>query len=325
MSAPLVIGVPSKGRLQENASAFFESAGMPVRQAGGARGYVGTIAGLDGVAIAFLSAAEIARNLAQGAIHLGVTGEDLVRETIAEAGRLVELVAPLGFGYTNVVVAVPQAWIDVSTMADLDDVAAAYYARRRRRMRVATKYVNLTRAFFARHGIADYRIVESPGATEGTPGAGSAELIVDITTTGATLAANALKVLDDGVILKSQANLVAALAADWSAPVRAALAEVLSRISARERARAVRELRFSLAGAKRAAVDKAVRGAGGGFPFAAARDGLAVAHCPAGNVYALVAALRRAGVGTVSVSRLDNVFEPDNPLYARLAARLDRA
>ena len=115
------------------------------------------------------------------------------------------------------VVAVPQAWIDVRTMADLEDVAAAYRTRRGERMRVATKYVNLTRRFFAGNHVADYRIVESLGATEGAPAAGQAELIVDITTTGATLRANALKVLDDGVMLRSEANLVASLRAlaDW--------------------------------------------------------------------------------------------------------------
>src|SRR6202044_2264126 len=120
----------------------------------------------------------------------------------------------------NVVVAVPQAWIDVKTMADLEDVASAFRARRGERMRVATKYINLTRHFFAERHVTDYRIVESLGATEGAPAAGGAELIVDITTTGATLAANALKILDDGVILRSQANLVASLAANWSASAR---------------------------------------------------------------------------------------------------------
>ena len=112
-------------------------------------------------------------------------------------------------------VAAPQSWIDVRNMADLEDVCAHYRARRGERMRVATKYVNLTRRFFNEHGVTDYRIVESLGATEGAPAAGSAELIVDITTTGATLAANGLKTLEDGTILKSEANLVASLRADW--------------------------------------------------------------------------------------------------------------
>src|SRR5207244_8800388 len=112
----------------------------------------------------------------------------------------------LGSAYAKLVVAVPQAWIDVRTMADLDDVTTGFRAQHNRRMRVATKYINLTRSFFAAHGIVDYRIVESAGATEGAPATGTAEMIVDITTTGATLAANGLKVLDDGVMLRSQAN-----------------------------------------------------------------------------------------------------------------------
>ena len=115
------------------------------------------------------------------------------------------------------VVAVPQAWIDVRTMADIDDVATAFRQHHDRKMRVATKYMNLTRGFFSAHGIIDYRIVESSGATEGAPAAGTAEMIVDITTTGTTLAANGLKIVDDGVILRSQANLVAARTAAWDA------------------------------------------------------------------------------------------------------------
>ena len=194
-------------------------------QGRGARDYRGAIADLPGVEVAYLSASEIVGQLAAGAAHFGVTGEDLVREKVADADERLALLAPLGFGRANVVVAAPQAWIDVRTMADLEDVAASYRARRGERMRVATKYVNLTRRFFAEHGVADYRIVESLGATEGAPAAGAAELIVDITTTGATLAANALKTLDDGVILRSQATLVAslrgALDADTRAPPRA--------------------------------------------------------------------------------------------------------
>ena len=195
---------------------FFARAGLAWRSRGGARDYRGTINGLDNVEIAYLSASEIASQLARGMVHLGVTGEDLVRESIPDADKRVLLIDSLGFGSANVVVAVPQAWIDVRTMADLDDVTTGFRAQHNRRMRVATKYINLTRNFFAAHGVVDYRIVESAGATEGAPAVGTAEMIVDITTTGATLAANGLKVLDDGVILRSQANLVASRDADWS-------------------------------------------------------------------------------------------------------------
>jgi len=184
MSAPFVLAVPSKGRLQENAEAFFARAGLKLSKAGGARDYRGTIAGLDNVEVAYLSASEIASQLSRGFAHLGVTGEDLVRETIADADRRVSLIEGLGFGYADVVVAVPQAWIDVRTMADLDDVTTGFREQHHMRMRVATKFVNLTRTFFQTHGITDYRIVESAGATEGAPATGAAELIVDITTTG---------------------------------------------------------------------------------------------------------------------------------------------
>ena len=193
MTAPFVLAVPSKGRLQENAEAFFTRAGLSLAKPRGARDYRGTISGLDNVEIAYLSASEIASQLARGMVHLGVTGEDLVRESIADADKRVLLIDNLGFGSANVVVAVPQAWIDVRTMADLDDVTTGFRAQHNRRMRVATKYINLTRTFFASHGVVDYRIVESAGATEGAPAVGTAEMIVDITTTGATLAANGLE------------------------------------------------------------------------------------------------------------------------------------
>ena len=157
-----------------------------------------------------------------------------MRETVEAADRKLELLTPLGFGNANVVVAVPQAWIDVRTMADLEDVAATFYTKRGKRMRVATKYVNLTRRFFAENHVGDYSIVESLGATEGAPAAGQAELIVDITTTGATLAANGLKVLDDGVILRSEANLVASLGACWDEETREQARQILGRIAAEE-------------------------------------------------------------------------------------------
>jgi len=230
MSAPFIIAVPAKGRLQENAERFFAQAGLELVKPRGARDYRGEIADLPGVEVAYLSASEIVDLLAQGAVHFGLTGEDLVREKIPDADRHVVLIDGLGFGHANVVVAVPQAWIDVHNMADLDDVATAFRLAHERKMRVATKYVNLTRNFFSQHGVTDYRIVESAGATEAAPAAGTAELIVDITTTGATLAANGLKVLEDGVILRSEANLVASKMADWGAETKKTRDTLLARL-----------------------------------------------------------------------------------------------
>ncbi|MCT7373876.1 ATP phosphoribosyltransferase [Chelativorans salis] len=207
----ITLALPSKGRLKDDTVRRLESAGYPVLLPDNDRSYRAAVDGLAGLEIAFLSASEIARELDRGGVDLGITGEDLVRETIPEWEARVEIAARLGFGRADVVVAVPEVWFDVATMADLDDVAAVFRQRHGRRLRIATKYWRLTQQFFSqKHGIQVYRIVESLGATEGAPAAGSADVIVDITSTGSTLKANHLKVLDDGVILRSEACLVAA-------------------------------------------------------------------------------------------------------------------
>ncbi len=318
----LVVAVPSKGRLQENAFAFFARAGLELQQGRGARDYRGAIAGVDHVEAAFLSASEITNRLARGEAHFGVTGEDLVREEIADAHQRVELLAPLGFGAANVVVATPAAWIDVRAMADLADVASGFRARHGRGMRVATKYVNTTRRFFKEHGISDYRIVESSGATEGAPAAGSADLIVDITTTGATLKANALKTLDDGVILRSQANLVASLTAPWGEKAREAARIILSRIAAEEEARATREVRTKLSDA----TDKLLRKAESKFGATLRERGsneMFTFTAPTHKVAPFADWLIAHGARTVTSGRLDYVFRADNALWVRLVARLD--
>jgi ATP phosphoribosyltransferase len=231
MAATLTIAVPAKGRLKDAAAALFERAGLALRKTGHERGYSGVMQGIDGVDVAFLSAAEIVHQLEAGRVHLGLTGEDLVRETLPDVEASVEFLAPLGFGRADVVVAVPDCWIDVARMADLEDVAAQFIRTHGRRLRVATKYLNLTRRFFANAGVAGYRIVESVGATEGAPAAGTAELIVDITTTGTTLRANHLKVLEDGLILNSQAHLLAARRADWNEGAVRLRNAILARLS----------------------------------------------------------------------------------------------
>jgi len=325
VSAPLILAVPSKGRLQQNAENFFARSGLELVRPRGARDYRGGISGFDGVEIAYLSAAEITAQLDQGAVHLGVTGEDLVREMIPNADREVVFIDQLGFGFANVAVAVPQAWIDVRSMADLDDVATAFRLKHERKMRLATKYANLTRAFFADHGVVDYRIVESSGATEGAPAAGTAELIVDITTTGTTLAANGLKVIDDGVILRSQANLVAARAASWEAAHRETARLLLDRIAAQKRAHAYREVRTRFAGMNDSLLRMAREKFGVAAPFGGpTSSGMLTLHCPPKHVHALASFLREYGAEAVSVAALDYVYERDNEMYARLLAELDR-
>lgn len=326
MSPRLILGIPSKGRLQSQTEAYLEDAGLGLRRDAGARDYRGGIAGMPNVEVLLLSAGEIALALMSGEVHLGITGEDLIRETMSDHARRIVLIAPLGFGRADVVVAVPKAWIDVSTMADLDDVCAAYHARHGRRLRIATKYVALTRAFFARHGIADYRIVESLGATEGAPAAGVAEAIVDITSTGTTLAANALKVVDDGRILASEAQLAASLGADWNPDARAAAEPLLRRLAAREHAKRAHVVRVRL-GQDADAVLQALANAIGAhalsMPAAGNRAGEYAISCPRLRLMEAVALLRARGAeGPITVHDADYVFEDGNPFLARLEAAL---
>jgi ATP phosphoribosyltransferase len=235
------------------------------------------------------------------------------------------MVTGLGFGFANVVVAVPQAWIDVGSMADLDDVATAFRLKHERKMRLATKYGNLARGFFAEHGVVDYRIVESTGATEGAPAGGTAEMIVDITTTGATLAAKGLKVIDDGVILRSQANLVAARTAAWDSTRREMARLILDRIAAQKRAAAYCEVRTRFAGLNETLLTAAREKFDVASPFGGpTSSGMLTLHCPPANVHALASFLRDNGAEAVSVGALDYVYTRDNALYSKLAAELDK-
>ena len=195
----VTLALPSKGRLKDKTLETLKAAGYEIVLADNDRNYRAAVANDKNIDILFLSASEIARELGYGNVDLGVTGQDLIHETLAHPETKVKVEVPLGFGFADVVVAVPAVWHDVVTMADLDDVAAE---------------------FRQRHGIQVYRIVESLGATEGAPAAGSADMIVDITSTGETLRANKLKILDDGVILKSQASLVSALRSREKSGVR---------------------------------------------------------------------------------------------------------
>jgi ATP phosphoribosyltransferase len=232
MSDKLVFAVPAKGRLMEKSIEVLVKAGLPPRKSGSERGYRGEIDGLHGVEVTFVAASEIVQYLKTGQVHLGITGEDLVRENMSDVDERVEILRRLGFGRADVVVAVPQCWIDVRRVADLQPVAFAFRHAHGRRLRVATKYVNLARRFFLAKGVSDYRVVESLGATEGAPASGAADLIVDIMTTGATLKANGLKPLEDGIILRSQASLLASRLAAWTPDVRAAQQEILGRLTA---------------------------------------------------------------------------------------------
>ncbi|MCR5873507.1 ATP phosphoribosyltransferase [Phenylobacterium sp. J426] len=315
MSRELIIAVPSKGRLKEQVDAWLADSGLSLSVSGGSRGYMAALKGLEGAQVRLLSAGDIAEALDAGEVHLGITGEDLLRERGEDfEGRLL-LLRALGFGRADLVVAAPKSWLDVETMADLEEVAHEYLSRTGRRMRVATKYLAQTRAFFARHGVVDYRIVRSGGATEGAPAAGSAELVVDITTTGATLAANGLKVLADGVILKSQAQLAASLRAAWSETALAAAERLLRLVEARAAALNSATLIWPTRGdaAEAAVVDALVAKGASRRP-----NGLLVA---VSGIADAAQALTAAGLGPVTAARPEFVFDVRCPAFDTLRVR----
>lgn len=225
----LKLGLPSKGRLQDKTIEWFAGHGIRIERTGDGREYAGSVSGIEGISLVLLSAGEIPRELAAGRIHLGVTGLDLIREKLPAGQEHVVELKPLGFGRADLMLAVPVGWVDVETLDDLDAVAAAFRARHGFRLRIATKYHNLVREFLRNAGVADYQLVDSQGATEGTVKNLNAEAIADITSTGDTLRANHLKVLRDGLILHSEATLYASRTADWMQGARPVLEDICVR------------------------------------------------------------------------------------------------
>lgn len=228
----LKLGVPSKGRLMDKTFDWFAARGIGLARTGSDREYAGAVSGVDGVELVLLSAGEIPRELAAGRIHLGVTGSDLVHERLPLRDSQVESLALMGFGHADLIIAVPDFWVDVWTVSDLDAAAAAFRATHNMRLRIATKYHRLVRNFLQEHGVADYKLVDSQGATEGTVKNLTAEAIADITSTGETLRANHLRILDDGLVHQSQANLFRSLRANWGAPEQASLEAITELLQA---------------------------------------------------------------------------------------------
>jgi ATP phosphoribosyltransferase len=225
------IGVPSKGRLMQDTFDWFGARGLAMRRTGTEREYAGAVEGVEGAALVLLSAGEIPRELAAGRIHLGVTGSDLVREQLDD-DEVVEI-QRLGFGQADLIIAVPAVWIDVETVDDLDAAASGFRAAHGHRLRIATKYHRLVREFLQAQGVADYQLVDSQGATEGTVKNGTAEAVADITSSGETLRANHLRVLSDGLIHSSEAVLWGSRAADWSEEDRATMARLAGLLGVR--------------------------------------------------------------------------------------------
>ena len=206
----ITIGLPSKGRLKEKAVAFFEDRGLKVLQNKKERNYFATIENKPDIKIIYLHAKEIIQRLGDGTLDIGISGLDLLNESENNLKDKIYIKQKLNFGEANLVVAVPDDWIDVQTVADLEEVAFDIRIKINARLRVATKYPNLTNNFLISKGVTQYKLISSLGATETYPFIGSSEIITDITSTGKTLEDNNLRVLKDGMILKSKACLFVA-------------------------------------------------------------------------------------------------------------------
>ena len=203
----ITIGLPSKGRLKESSISFLDKNNLKLTTNGGERNYFAEVENFPNIKIIYLHAKEIIQRIGDDTLDIGISGLDLLNESAANLRQKIEIKKKLNFGLANVVIAVPNDWIDVQTLADLEEVSFDFRDKKNTRLRVATKYPNLTNAFLVSKGITQYKIVYSLGATETYPFIGSSEIITDITSTGKTLKDNNLRILKDGLILKSQACL----------------------------------------------------------------------------------------------------------------------
>ncbi|MCR9270506.1 MAG: ATP phosphoribosyltransferase [Hyphomonadaceae bacterium] len=309
----LTIAIPSKGRLKEKSEEWLTASGFTLRQKGGGRGYSAELKGLPEADVMLLSAREIAEELIAGNLHIGITGEDLLNDLSPSIETDVEIMRRLGFGGADVIVAVPAAWLDVETMADLEAAGVLFRERHGRRMRVATKYMRLTRQFFAEKSVGEYRLIESPGATEAAPAAGTAEVIVDITSTGATLKANDLKILQDGVILKSEASLVGSLKAIWSDDAIATLRVFLDGLEATAAAKTLSRLEVD----GQIAPELAER-----FDLTLLSESLAL--CLTNKASEAARALASSGARTVAIATVNQVFTADNAVFEKFVKKLSQ-
>jgi len=202
------IGLPSKGRLKHDTINIFKKNKLNIYSERGERDLFGYIKKISNIKIIYLHAREIIEQISLGNIDVGFSGYDLFKENEINVQNKIIINKKYNYGNANLVLAIPDLWIDVQTLLDLDEVADEFKKNKKRLLRVATKYPNLTRQFLYSKGITQFQLVKSLGSTEVAPFTGTAEIISDITSTGATLKANSLRILKDGEILKSQACLM---------------------------------------------------------------------------------------------------------------------
>jgi len=214
------IGIPSKGRLRADILKIFKKSKLNLISERGERDLLGSIKGLPNVKILYLHAREVVERLGDGSLDLGFSGYDLLKESEINVQNKINVVKKYEFGKATLVVAIPDPWIDVQTVADLEEIAFEFKDKKKKRLRVATKYPNLTRAFLFSKGVTQFKLVSSLGATEAYPFTGSSEIITDITSTGETLRANNLRILKDGEILKSEACMMISKLASKSSALK---------------------------------------------------------------------------------------------------------
>ena len=319
-SKDLVLALPSKGQLGDKSQEFLRSCGFNVTRGDNARAYTGRLTGISGVGIMFFRPDEIPARVEAGDAHVGITGEDLFRENLEEKSSAAILIKNLGYGTARLVVAVPNSWIDVRCIEDLEEVAVQFRRVHGHSIRVATKFTRLTRDFFRKHGITDYQIVNSIGATEGTPSSGMAELIVDLTSTGATIAQNHLKEISAGTVLESSAGLVVSTRVEvWTESRLRSFCRLVDTMEARLEVARSTMIHFSVPRSSAAKACVAlVEQHGCNVPAeqshetkrGAAADQFVerVAICPQKNVYGAVTLLRELGSTQVLVQRPEFIY-----------------
>ncbi len=204
----LNIGIPSKGRLRKDVLNIFKKNKLNLISERGERDLLGSIKQFKNIKILYLHAREIIERLGDGSLDIGFSGFDLLKESEINTQKKINVLKRYDFGKATLVVAIPDPWIDVQTVADLEEIAFEFKDKKKKRLRVATKYPNLTREFLFSKGVTQFKLIDSLGATEAYPFTGSSEIITDITSTGETLKANNLRILKDGEILRSEACMM---------------------------------------------------------------------------------------------------------------------
>lgn len=331
----IVFAIPSKGSLYEGTLEFLRDAGLPVKY-GSQRQYTARLGGMEGISILFQRAEEVPAKVATGAADIGVTGEDLFREQALHSDKLLLVMRALGYGHARLVVAVPAMWIDVSSMEDLAEVAMAFRLKHGRTLRMATKFPNLAREFLAGHGIVDYALVESLGATESAPSSGAADLVIDLTSSGKTLVDNHLKTIKDGTVVSSQACLIGnkrIAALDETQLER--LETFLDIIESHMRGKDTFNLQTVVNRSKLNDLKRLTQQ--GRFAYSLSTESFVASEsatdsavvirmtCPRSNLHQLIRRLRQCGAEEVIVTRPEYVFQAQSESFQQLRRTLKKS